>query len=97
MWWDTTPADVFFNTTPFHADVADRVQIEAFAGAEIPFLGCDDLAVFKAFFDRTKDWADLEAMHEAGTLDVARVLGVLVTYLGGSDPRVERLRQLVLG
>ncbi len=94
LWWDTTPLDVFFNTTAFHVEAAGRVQFEAFAGAEVPFLACDDLAVFKAFFDRTKDWADLEAMHEAGTLHVPTVLGVLATYLGGGDPRIERLRQL---
>jgi len=29
--------------------------------------------VFKAFFDRTKDWADLEEMQAAGTLDVEAV------------------------
>ncbi len=94
LWWDTTPVDVFFNTTAFHAEAAGRVQFEAFAGAQVPFLACDDLAVFKAFFNRTKDWADLEAMHEAGTLHVPNVLGVLATYLGGADPRIERLRQL---
>ena len=40
-----------------------------------------DLAVFKAFFNRTKDWADIEAMIEAGSLDGDRVVGVLVRYL----------------
>jgi hypothetical protein len=94
LFWDSTPVDLFLNTTPFHEDVATRTRIEAFGGADVPFLGCTDLAVFKAFFDRTKDWADLEAMAEAGTLDVAAVLGVLVLHLGGDDPRVERLRRL---
>ena len=92
LWWDETPVDVFYNTTPFHEQVASRVRFEAFAGATVPFLACNDLAVFKAFFDRTKDWADLEEMAAAGTLDVESVLGVLVHYLGGDDPRVERLR-----
>ncbi len=32
---------------------------------KLPFLSCPDLAVFKVFFNRTKDWADLEAMHDA--------------------------------
>jgi hypothetical protein len=51
--------------------------------------------VFKTFFNRTRDWADLEAMAEVGTLDVDRVLGVMVRYLGPTDERVERLRRLV--
>ncbi len=94
LWWDSTPVDVFFNTTAFHVEAASRVRFEAFAGARVPFLACDDLAVFKAFFGRTQDWADLEAMHDAGTLHLPSVLGVLATYLGGADPRIERLRRL---
>jgi hypothetical protein len=50
--------------------------------------------VFKAFFDRTRDWADLEEMHAAGTLDIEAAAGVLVRYLGGDDHRIERLRTL---
>ena len=95
LWWDTTPLDVFLDTTGFHRAAAGRVCWEQFGDARLPFLSCGDLAVFKAFFDRTKDWADLEEMRAAGTLDVEAVAGVLVRYLGGSDPRIERLRSLV--
>jgi hypothetical protein len=49
---------------------------------------------FKDFFDRTKEWADLEEMNTAGTLDVGPVIGTLAIDLGGDDPRVERLRAL---
>ncbi|HEX7168536.1 MAG TPA: hypothetical protein VF230_16260, partial [Acidimicrobiales bacterium] len=94
LWWGRTPVDLFFNTTDFHERVAQRVRWEPFGGVELPFLACEDLAVFKAFFNRTKDWADLEAMREAGTLDVATVAGVLVTFLGGDDERVARLLSL---
>ena len=94
LWWDQTPVDVFFNTTGFHAEVAGRARVEAFAGQDVPFLACRDLAVFKAFFDRTKDWADLEEMAAAGTLDVPVVIGELAVRLGGDDPRIERLRAL---
>ena len=95
LWWDATPVDLFVNTTEFHVEVGHRCRREPFAGVEVPFLACADLAVFKAFFDRTKDWADLEEMAAAGTLDVDRVVGVLTRYLGGADARVERLRGLV--
>lgn len=94
LWWDTTPVDVFFNTTDFHARAAGRSRVEPFAGEQVPFLACRDLAVFKAFFNRTKDWADLEAMADADALDVEAVLGVLVRYLGADDERLERLRAL---
>ena len=91
LWWDRTPLDLFLNTTDFHDRIAARVRWEPFAGTELPFLGCEDLAVFKAFFNRTKHWADLEAMHEAGTLDRAAVAGVLASFLGGDDERIARL------
>lgn len=94
LWWGTTPVDVFLNTTEFHTGVAARVRWEPFAGAELPFLACDDLAVFKAFFNRTKDWADLEAMRDAGALDVGAVVTVLVTFLGEGDDRIIRLLSL---
>jgi hypothetical protein len=92
--WGTTPIDLFLSTTDFHRRAAARVRWEPFAGADLPFLSCDDVAVFKAFFDRTKDWADLEAMQDAGTLDVPAVAGVLVALLGGDDARVARLLSL---
>jgi len=95
LWWDRTPVDLFLDTTPFHADVLARRRWENFAGEEIPFLSCLDIAVFKAFFNRTKDWADLEEMKAASTLDTGRVIAVLVEYLGIDDERVRRLEALM--
>ena len=94
LWWGSTPVDLFLNTTAFHDQAAFRAQLHPFAGRELPFLDCADLAVFKVFFNRTKDWADLEEMAAAGTLELDRVIGVIVHYLGTDDERIERLRQL---
>jgi hypothetical protein len=94
LWWDHTPIDLFLDTTDFHIQVAERRQLHDFAGRPLPFLGCSDLAVFKAFFNRTKDWADLEEMQAIGALNVDQTLGVLVRYLGDDDERVGRLRAL---
>ncbi len=94
--WDDVPIDLFLQTTTFHADALLRVRERTFGGELVPFLSCTDLAVFKVFFDRTKDWADLEEMARAGTLDHERVLGVLVVYLDVDDPRVARFRSLVV-
>jgi hypothetical protein len=94
LWWDGTPIDVFMSTTDFHDQIERRARWEPFAGEPLPFLSCGDLAVFKAFFNRTKDWADLEEMQAAGTLDTDRVVGVLTDYLGGDDERVARVRSL---
>ena len=94
LWWGTTPVDVFLDTTEFHVKAAGRARWEDFGGHQLPFLACTDLAVFKAFFDRTKDWADLEEMVAAGALDVDRTIGVLVRYLGPDDHRIARLAAL---
>ena len=94
LWWASTPVDIFLDTTEFHEQVATRVRWEPFAGDHLPFLACQDLAVFKAFFNRTKDWADLEAMAAADSLDVTAVAGVLARYLGADDDRIRRLLAL---
>ncbi len=95
VWWDKTPLDLFLNSTDFHDGIAGRIRWERFAGESLPFLSCFDLAVFKAFFNRTKDWADLEEMALAGTLQRARVQATLIEYLGADDVRIEKLAALV--
>jgi hypothetical protein len=93
--WDRTPVDLFFDTTGYHLGLGGRLRREPFGGLEaVPFLGCTDLAVFKAFFDRTKDWADLEAMVAVGSIDVDDVADVVAELLGDDDPRLGRLRSL---
>lgn len=94
LWWDETPVDVFLNTTDYHDQVAARCREEWFSGELIPFLACVDLAVFKAFFNRNKDWVDLEEMQVAGTLDVNEVAEILARHLGPDDERITRLRTL---
>jgi hypothetical protein len=97
VWWDQTPIDLFLNTTDIHRELASRIRWETFARRSIPFLSCSDLAIFKVFFNRTKDWADLEEMHAAGTLNVTKVLAVIIEYLGDDDERVARLRMIGSG
>lgn len=95
--WDQTPVDVFLNTTDFHEAAAGRIRWERFMERDVPFLSCLDLAVFKAFFNRTKDWADLEEMGAAGTLDVPLASGILIGYLGPDDERIRRLARIAAG
>lgn len=92
--WDTTPVDVFLNTTAFHEAAMSRTSLEPFRGRMVPFLACHDLAVFKAFFDRRRDWADIEDMLVAGAIDVDVVVAVLVEHLGADDHRVDKLRSI---
>lgn len=94
VWWDKTPLDLFLNTTDYHEQVSTRIRAEQFAGTRIPFLSCLDVAVFKAFFNRTRDWADLEEMRTAGTLDLDQVMSIISHYLGEEDERVAALAEL---
>ena len=91
LWWDETPVDLFFDYAPVHADAARERQTVPFAGTEIPVLGPIELAVFKAMFDRTRDWADIEAMIAKGTLDLEAVREALRAMLGPEDRRLMRL------
>jgi hypothetical protein len=66
-----------------------------FASTRIPVLGPVELAVFKVMFDRTRDWADIEAMIQAGTLDLDAVRVALTGLVGEDDERFARLDEAV--
>jgi hypothetical protein len=91
LWWDETPVDLFFDYVPLHAAAAEHRRVVPFADTRIPVLGPIELAVFKVMFDRTRDWADLEAMIAAGTLDLGAVRVRLAELIGPDDPRHSRL------
>jgi hypothetical protein len=93
--WDDTPIDLFFSTHAFHDLAWLELERAPFGGTTIPILGATELVVFKAFYDRTRDWADIEAMLDAHTPDVHAALGWLVDLLGSEDARVVRLRDLL--
>jgi hypothetical protein len=91
VWWDDTPIDVFLDVLPLHAEVAREVRRVPFAERTIPVLGCDALAVFKAMFDRTRDWADIEAIVEAKALDVEATAARIRQLDGAGSLRAARL------
>jgi hypothetical protein len=94
VWWEETPIDLFLDVHSFHREVAQAVRLVPFEGRTIPVLDCTALAVFKALFDRTKDWADIEEMANAGTLD-HRQAAMWVERLAGSDsPALRRLASI---
>ena len=95
LWWDETPVDLFFDYVALHADAARNRRTVPFAGTRIPVLGPVELAVFKAMFDRTRDWADIEAMVAASTLDVEAVRDGLHELVPADDERFARLDEAV--
>ncbi|HUP75213.1 MAG TPA: hypothetical protein VM282_19370 [Acidimicrobiales bacterium] len=95
LWWDTTPVDLFLSTTSFHRRASRRVRFEPFRDDTLPFLACDDLAVFKVFFDRSRDWADLEEMTAASSFDAGAVRATIAALLDAHDARLTRLADLL--
>lgn len=91
LWWEETPLDLFFDYAPLHADACRHRRMVPFSGIQIPVLGPIELAVFKVIFDRTRDWADLEAMLSARTLDLDGVRAALRGMLTPDDHRLARL------
>ncbi len=99
--WAGVPVDLFFAfDAAFFAVVADRTLQLPFADStgtihDLPFISAEDLTIFKIRFDRPKDWVDIEAMVDAGPLDVEYVQR-WVLHLGGEGewPRLQRLLAL---
>lgn len=95
LWWDRTPVDVFLNNLEIHRRAEERRQYVTFFGVRIPILSAVDLAVFKVMFNRTKDWADVEAMITASMLDVDLLRNQLVPMLPPDAPQFARLAEAV--
>jgi hypothetical protein len=94
LMFDGIPVDVFLDTTPFHDDLRLHVSEHELVTRKLPFLGCNDLAVFKTFYNRRQHWADIEEMLRAGWLDVPYVSGILSDYLGPDDERIRELHAI---
>jgi hypothetical protein len=94
LWWGDTPIDVFFNNHPFHDAVAGRVSWVPLERREIPVLDCASLVVFKALFNRTRDWADIEAVSERAPGDVDKAAATIEEMLGSDDRIYRRLVSL---
>jgi hypothetical protein len=94
LWWADTPIDIFLNVHPFHDEVARGVRQVPFSGRVVPVVGCTTLAVFKALLSRTKDWADIEEMVQAGAMDVRDAVAWVAQIAGTEHPALARMSAL---
>lgn len=85
------PVDIFLPQHEFHAVAAARTEQVPMLQTDVPILSATDLTVFKALFDRTKDWADIEELLRYGEVDLAEVQRWLRELVGDDDPRLVRL------
>jgi hypothetical protein len=95
--WDGTFVDLFFMNVPFHGESASRVRRVPFGNAEINILACEDLVVYKAMFNRPRDWVDIESIvHGMGpAFDAGYARGWLVAMAGGEDARVKEFDSIL--
>lgn len=96
LWWDRNPVDLFFSYDPFHDEMKRAARRVPFAETTIPILSPEHLAICKAMFDRPKDWLDIEQILVAtAPLDLLEIEAWLKTMAGETNPRLERLREIV--
>jgi hypothetical protein len=91
LFWDGVPIDVFLNNLPLHEEVSTAIVWVPLEGREAPVLDCASLVVFKSFFDRTKDWGDIEAVALAAPEDVEAAARTLADLVGEEDESYRRL------
>ena len=60
--WEGTPIDLFFAYDALHRSSMKRRRRVDFYGDPIHVLSAEDLIVYKATFDRSKDWDDIGGM-----------------------------------
>ena len=98
LWWDGPagiPVDLFFPQHDFHRAVARDTRPVPFLDAEIPVISATHLTVFKALFNRARDWPDIAAMLQAGTVDAGAALGWVRALLGPDSGPFLRLADAV--
>lgn len=91
--WGRTPIDLFFSYDAFHDACMERRRAYPFGrGETIHVLSAEDLVVFKAVFDRAKDWRDIAEVVFAtgGELDSAWIMHWLERLVGPADERFRR-------
>ena len=88
--------DLFFAEHELHDVVQQRAVTVPMGETTVRVLSATDLTVFKALFDRPKDWVDIQAMLDAhdSSVDPDEAASWVARIVGKSDQRVKRLRGL---
>ena len=95
LWWGQNPIDIFFANVPIHEEMSKQVRRLPFGDSTLPFVAPEHLAVFKAMFDRPKDWVDIEQMLlSTEGLDIADIERWLEQMVGEDDPRLKHYAEL---
>lgn len=95
--WNGTPIDLFFAYDALHRSSMERRRRVDFYGDPIHVLSAEDLIVYKATFDRSKDWKDIAGMIFASPepLDYDYVRSWLERIDDVEHARLARLERLI--
>lgn len=90
-----TSVDLFLPQHPtLHHLVNQRARPFDYFGDEIRVLAPTDLVIFKALFNRPKDWVDIASLHDADVVDFGEAMMWVGEIVGADDARVDRLREI---
>lgn len=88
--------DLFFNSIELHERAAKRTRTAMLLGRPLQILSPEDTVILKAFFNRGKDWVDIERLlaRQGGALDRAEIRRWLVEGVGEDDERLSHWDEL---
>jgi hypothetical protein len=97
VFWEGTPIDLFFEYDAIHRSSMERRQLVDFYGDSIHVLSAEDLMVYKATFNRAKDWNDIAGMIFANpeAIDFGYVRDWLERIDDSERLRLARLERLI--
>jgi hypothetical protein len=97
VFWERTPIDLFFSYDALHDSSMERRRAVDFGGDTIHVLSAEDLMIYKAIFDREKDWRDIaEIIYAADeSLDFDYVRSWLGRIVSEAGPQLRRLQKLI--
>ena len=95
--WEATPIDLFFAYDPLHESCMRHRRRVDFYGDSIHILSAEDLIIFKATFDREKDWHDIAGIVFASLepLDFDYVRSFLARIDASEGRRLRRLETII--
>lgn len=95
--WEGTPIDLFFAYDELHHSSHRRRRRVDFYGDFIHILSAEDLILYKAVFDRDKDWIDIAGILYASPdrLDFDYMRGFLGRLDSDDGHRRDRLEALI--
>ena len=93
--WGRTPLDLFFACDPVHDAMRRAARVVPFGDTDIPILAAAHLVIAEVWFNRAKDWLDVEqVLVLTPAFDTAEVHGWLDHLVGPDDERAVRFRAL---